>query len=56
MNEAHIKRRKLKNGYQITCRQNLWKVIAPNQQIAEREAFHYWFQYFCDGEYDALHS
>jgi hypothetical protein len=56
MNEAHIKRRKLKNGYQITCRQNLWRVVAPNQQIAEREAFHYWFQYFCDGEYDALPS
>jgi hypothetical protein len=43
MIEQHIKRRKLKDGYQISCRKGLWKVIAPN---------HYWFQYFCDGEYD----
>jgi hypothetical protein len=52
MNEQHIKRRKLKDGYQISCRKGLWKVIAPNQQIAEREANRYWFQYFSDGEYN----
>ena len=52
MNEADIKRRKLKDGYQIECRKKLWKVIAPNQQIAEREAYHYWFQYHADGEYE----
>ena len=53
MVEAHVRRRKLKNGYQIACCQGLWKVIAPNQQIAEREAYHYWFQYFHDGEYES---
>jgi hypothetical protein len=52
MNEAHIKRRKLKNGYQISCRKGLWKVQAPDQLTAERQADHYWFQYFSDGEYN----
>jgi hypothetical protein len=52
MNEQHIKRRMLKDGYQISCREGLWKVIAPDQQTAERKANHYWFQYFSDGEYN----
>jgi hypothetical protein len=52
MNEQDIKRRKLKAGYQISCRKQLWRVIASDQQTAEREAAHYWFQYFSDGEYD----
>jgi len=38
-------------GRSIRCRLELWSVFAPDAAIAEREARHYWIQYFEDGEY-----
>jgi hypothetical protein len=41
-------------GKSIDCRLGLWGIHACNIEDAEREARHYWIQYFRDGEYDAL--
>jgi hypothetical protein len=34
----------------------LWGVDCPNMETAQREARHYFIQYYLDGEYDALLS
>ena len=40
------------NGeYSIKCKKGLWAVFAPTKEIAEREARHYFIQYYGDGEY-----
>lgn len=44
--------RKTKFGHQISCNKGLWGVCAPTKEQAEREARHYFAQYFDDGEYD----
>lgn len=41
-------------GRSIRCRLKLWSVSAPAADIAEREAWRYWKQYYADGEYNAL--
>lgn len=38
-------------GRSIRCCLGLWGVSAPDAATAEREARHYWMQYFEDGEY-----
>lgn len=38
-------------GRSIRCCLGLWAVSAPDKDTAEREARHYWRQYFADGEY-----
>ena len=38
-------------GYQIDCKRGLWGVVAPTLAEAEREAMHYFRQYYGDGEY-----
>ena len=48
----HTRRRKCKTGYSITCKKGMWKVFAPTEEEAEREARRYYLQYFEDGEYD----
>ena len=43
----------LKNGgVEIKCNKGLWSVYASTLKEAEREAKHYFAQYFSDGEYD----
>ena len=44
-------RGKTKHGYSIRCKKGLWAVAGPTKEIAERDAKHYFAQYFCDGEY-----
>lgn len=39
-------------GRSIRCCLGLWSVSAPDRATAEREARHYWLQYFTDGEYE----
>lgn len=36
---------------QINCKKGLWVVYAPDRETAEREALHYFRQYYKDGEY-----
>lgn len=43
-------------GRSIRCCLGLWGVFAQDAQTAEREARHYWQQYYADGEYDAILS
>lgn len=50
--EMNIKRKKTKYMYEINCRKGLWGVSAANKDDAEREARHYFAQYFQDGEYN----
>ena len=38
-------------GRSIRCCLGLWGVSAGDKATAEREARHYWIQYFEDGEY-----
>ena len=49
--EKFTKHKKTKHGYQIDCVKGLWGVTAPTKKEAEREAKHYFWQYFEDGEY-----
>jgi len=37
----------------IACKKGLWSVDAPTLEDAEREAKHYFQQYYHDGEYDS---
>jgi hypothetical protein len=39
-------------GSSIRCCLGLWSVSAPDAAVAEREARHYWQQYYADGEYE----
>lgn len=43
-----------KDGKAITCRLGLWSVYNLDPEANEREARHYWGQYYADGEYDEL--
>ena len=43
-----------KDGKTIKCKKGLWSVISDCRYKTEQEAFHYWNQYFSDGEYDSM--
>lgn len=43
--------KKTQYGYEISCAKGLWGVCAPTADQADREAKHYFVQYFSDGEY-----
>ena len=50
--ERCIDRKILDDGaLQINCKLGLWGVTSKNHTYAEKEAFHYWIQYYQDGEY-----
>ena len=52
---ACTKKRVLPDGrVEIDCKLGLWSVSAPDDQTAEREAVHYWRQYWQDGEYKKI--
>lgn len=36
----------------IKCKLGLWSVESTNHAQVESEAFHYWQQYYADGEYN----
>jgi hypothetical protein len=40
-----------RKSVQINCKKGLWGVDAPDHETAEREAMHYFRQYYEDGEY-----
>ena len=44
--------RKTKNGYSVRCKKGLWAVDGNNKEVVEKEAMHYFIQYYMDGEYD----
>lgn len=47
--------RKVKAGELTTsCKLGLWAVSGQHHTKVEREARHYWIQYFNDGEYNSL--
>jgi hypothetical protein len=47
--------RRLKDGtLRIKCRLGLWAVEGKDYAQVQREAMHYWIQYFEDGEYRIL--
>lgn len=49
-----VRRQDRKTGrWMIECRKGLWAVDAPTLVQAEREARHYFWQYYADGEYAA---
>ena len=41
-------------GKTIDCKKGLWGITSYSPESAEREARHYWIQYFRDGEYNEL--
>jgi hypothetical protein len=43
-----------KDGRSINCRKGLWGVSSNCRHRTEQESFHYWRQYYNDGEYDGL--
>lgn len=42
---------KTKDRVSIDCRKGLWAIDAPTEEEAINEAYHYWQQYYSDGEY-----
>ena len=52
--KAFTKHKKDEFGFCVDCALGLWGVSAPTQEEAEREARHYFVQYWGDGEYDHL--
>lgn len=38
----------------IRCKLGLWRVEGKSIQEVEQNAFHYWQQYYADGEYNLL--
>lgn len=48
--------RRSRGGRTVQCRRGLWRVDAQTAEQAEREARHYWAQYYIDGEYNELLS
>lgn len=55
--ELCIERCLMKDGtIEIHCKLGLWGVSGINKDRVEREAKHYWAQYYRDGEYDGLLS
>ena len=43
-----------RDGRRIQCKLGLWSVDAPTPEMAHQGAWHYWTQYWLDGEYDSL--
>ena len=43
-------------GYEVSCRLGNWSVSGPDKGQVEREAYHYWQQYWQDGDYNELLS
>lgn len=39
---------------EIKCKRNLWSVSGPDYRKLHKEAKSYWYQYWCDDEYDEL--
>jgi hypothetical protein len=39
------------NGVRIDCKKGNWGVSAPTEMQAYNEAWHYFMQYYRDGEY-----
>lgn len=55
--ELCIERRLMEDGsMEVNCKRGLWGVFGSNKDRVEREAKHYWAQYYRDGEYDGLLS
>ena len=55
MFERCVERRSKRGGrYEIRCILGNFSVDAPTNEEAEREAKHYFGQYFQDGEYDQI--
>lgn len=44
--------KKTRSFHEITCNKSLWAVCSLTKAQAEREARHYFAQYYADGEYD----
>lgn len=49
--EKCVERKHGKGFYDILCRCGFWGVSTSNKEESEREAKHYWIQYYNDGEY-----
>lgn len=49
--QKFTKHRQKERGYEISCTKGLFAVCAPTKEKAIREAKHYFWQYFEDGEY-----
>jgi len=43
-----------KDGRSIDCKLGLWGVVSHDKDSLERNARHYWIQYYRDGEYENL--
>ena len=53
--ETCVERKLLKDGsLLIACRLGLWSASGLDHAQIEREARHYWIQYYQDGEYKQL--
>lgn len=49
----NTRRRTLKTGNLIiSCKRGLWTFDGPDHDEVERQAMHYFLQYYQDGEYD----
>jgi hypothetical protein len=45
----------MKDGMvEIHCKNGLWSVAGRDRKLVEREAAHYWQQYYADGEYNSI--
>lgn len=51
---ACIKVKEQQGRTKIDCKLGLWGVNSPDYDQAMREAYHYFSQYYTDGEYERL--
>ncbi len=49
-----IYQNRIDGAVKISCQLGLWSVSGPHIEAVEREAMHYWIQYYKDGEYNKL--
>lgn len=53
--EICVERKLMRDGsLQIHCRLGLWGTSGQDHKQVERDARHYWIQYYQDGEYKQL--
>jgi len=53
--EKCVERKLMKDGsLEICCKLGLWAGSGKDHKAVEREARHYWIQYYQDGEYKDL--
>ena len=50
--KKYTKHKEIAGQHKISCVKGLWSVSGPTRASVDKEAKHYFWQYFEDGEYE----